>query len=298
MMMLSRLEIRKFIAEAAALCLASAVCVISAGAAENEHAIWPGNEFRSETELGAETEPETLSEMERPAAVEMERSATDDLARDLEVAGIEPDERITELRETVNPDICAVINIGGSMERIVLEPKDNDFYLHHDETGAENPSGAVFVDARFSYYPADRQILIHGHNMKDGSSFGLLNLFRDVEYLKKHPLITWETLAGVDTYVPYALLDINADPEADDFFQTIQWDFTDEEFQEYIDYQIEHSYFQIPVDVDTNDTIMVLSTCSYGYSDGRFQICARKLREGESAEKAAELVGQAAEKSQ
>lgn len=244
--------------------------------------ILPGNELRSETES------ETLSEMER--------SATDDLATDLEMAGIEPDKRITELRETVNPDICAVINIGGSMERSVLEPKDNDFYLHHDETGAENSSGAVFVDARFSYYPADRQILIHGHNMKDGSSFGLLNLFRDAQYLKRHPLITWETLAGVDIYVPYALLDINADPEADDFFQTIQWDFTDEEFREYTDYQIEHSYFQIPVDVNMSDTIMVLSTCSYGYSDGRFQICARKLREGESAEEAAELVGQAAAK--
>ena len=55
-------------------------------------------------------------------------------------------------------------------------------------------------------------MLIHGHNMRDGSVFGDLDNFRDLEFLKDNPVTTFNTLYENCLYVPFAVFDISATP--------------------------------------------------------------------------------------
>ena len=210
----------------------------------------------------------------------------------LDQTGREPDEAISRAQEEVGEDCVAILNVGGEIQEYVTQTTDNDFYLHHNAYGGEDVNGSAFFDSRCTFFPQDDQVIIHGHNMKGGAVFGRLNNYRDVAYLQSHPLITLETLSGVDYYVPYAITDVNVDMGADNYFLEIVWDFEPETFDQYTGYLKEKSYYDIPVDVEYGDRLLTLSTCSYVYSDSRLVICARKLRPWETHEEMSSLVAQ------
>ena len=46
----------------------------------------------------------------------------------------------------------------------------------------------------------------------------------------------------------------------------------------------DRSIYNLPVDAESGDQLLLLVTCSYSHSNGRFIIAARKLREGEDAQ--------------
>lgn len=210
----------------------------------------------------------------------------------LEQTGQAPDEHIVRAQQEVGEDCVAILNAGGEIREYVTQTTDNDFYLDHNAWGGEDVNGAAFFDARCKFFPQDDQVIIHGHNMKGGAVFGRLNNYREADYLRNHPLITLETLAGVDYYVPYAITDVNVDMGAENYFLEIVWDFEPQAFAHYTGYLKEKSYYAIPVDVQYGDKLLTLSTCSYVYSDSRLVICARKLRAGETPEEMSSLVGQ------
>ena len=210
----------------------------------------------------------------------------------LEMTGQEPDEEIARAQEEVSGECAAILNVGGEIIEYVTQTRDNDFYLTHNAYGGDDVNGAAFFDARCSFFPQDDQIIIHGHNMRGCAVFGRLNNYRDISYLQNHPLITLKTLKGTDYYVPYAITDVNVDPEAGNYFLEVVWKFDPESFADYTGYLKEKSYYSIPVDVEFGDRLLTLSTCSYVYSDSRLVICARKLRSGETPEEMSTLVQQ------
>ena len=45
------------------------------------------------------------------------------------------------------------------------------YYLDHGFTGEEDRNGTLFLNMNNQLFPPDDVLLIHGHNMKDGSMF-------------------------------------------------------------------------------------------------------------------------------
>lgn len=56
------------------------------------------------------------------------------------------------------------------------------------------------------------------------------------------------------------------------------------DFNLYIQSVLRRSLFNLPVDVQYGDKLLTLSTCTYEFSEARFVVVARKVREGESTE--------------
>jgi len=52
--------------------------------------------------------------------------------------------------------------------------------------------------------------------------------------------------------------------------------------QDYIDELLSRSLMKLPVDVNANDQLVTIVTCSYSHNNGRFLMFARELREGET----------------
>lgn len=190
-----------------------------------------------------------------------------------------------------NADTVGWLTAGESISMPIVQYTDNDYYLYRDFYGKDSKAGTLFMDRRCVIWPANSHWMIHGHNMKDGAMFGTLDDFRDVEYLKRYPIVSFNTIYEECLYVPVALFDASMTKTDKDYFKIARFEFADDaEFVSFADEIRAHSLFEIPVDVQAGDQLLTLVTCSYSQDNGRLLIVCRKLREGETAEQMTELM--------
>ena len=69
----------------------------------------------------------------------------------------------------------------------VVQGADNDLYLHKTFSANENTLGAIFVDAAARSDFTDKNTIIYGHRMKDGSMFRKLEEYKDKDFWKENP---------------------------------------------------------------------------------------------------------------
>ena len=96
----------------------------------------------------------------------------------------------------INPDMVGWIKIEGTPidYPVMYTPEDGDFYLHHNFEGKTSRSGVPFIDERCSVGQPGANIIIYGHNMKNGSMFGTLDAYKDEAWFQAHPIIQYDTL--------------------------------------------------------------------------------------------------------
>ena len=192
-----------------------------------------------------------------------------------------------------NPHVVGTLEMDPDIALPVVQ-WDNSFYMDHDFDGNEDVAGTLFVDSRNSLDPQDDHILIYGHNMKDGSMFGSLNNYRNVGFLRATTCIQFNTIYGDAQYVPFALFDASMTKDDPNYFKLIRLNFSEEQpFDAFLEDVQSRSLFNIPVDVNEDDQLLSLVTCSYSMDNGRFIIMCRKLREGETPEQMEALLQQA-----
>ena len=112
----------------------------------------------------------------------------------------EPQASFAQLLEA-NPETVAYLDAAENIEFAVVQ-RDNEYYLTHNFFGEETPEGTAFLDEGNSVYPLDEHILIHGHNMRDGSVFGDLDRFRELDFLKENAVATFNTIYEDGLYAP------------------------------------------------------------------------------------------------
>lgn len=189
----------------------------------------------------------------------------------------DPRQKVRKAAE-INDDIIGILEAGDAATGFIVQGTDNTFYLTHDYTGQQNDAGALFLDARCTLEPRNRSMIIHGHNMRNGTAFGKLKNYRDEMYARKHPYVTITWRDTVETYEVYAVVDINADPGAEEYFKITRWDFeTEEGFLMFAQYFADHSLFKFDVNVSEVERLLLLSTCSYTYEDGRQIVACRYI---------------------
>ena len=201
-------------------------------------------------------------------------------------------ESFTELYAQ-NPHVVGWLEMDPDIALPVVQ-WDNSFYMDHDFDGNESVAGTLFVDSRNTLWPQDDHILIYGHNMKDGSMFGSLNNYRNVGFLRATTCIQFNTIYGDAQYVPFALFDASMTKDDPNYFKLIRLNFSEEQpFDAFLEDVQSRSLFNIPVDVNEDDQLLSLVTCSYSMDNGRFIIMCRKLREDETPEQMEALLQQA-----
>ena len=157
--------------------------------------------------------------------------------------------------------------------------RDNDYYMAHDFYGRENLAGTVFLDQAGSILPRASNLVLHGHNMKNGSMFGKLSRYLDVFFLKGQPMFTFSTLYESATYVPYAVSIASIDLNSPMYAEFAHSEFaSDAEMLAYTARLSELSVFDLPVDVRADDKLLTLATC-HGLEDSeRLILALRELR--------------------
>ena len=204
-----------------------------------------------------------------------------------------------------NDDLVGWLKAGEGIDLPVVQ-SDNTYYLDHGFTGEEDRNGTLFLNMNNQLFPPDDVLLIHGHNMKDGSMFGTLPKFEQYDYAKEHPLVTFQTIYDEEPvyYVPVSVFNASMLPDHSRYFDITQIVFPDDEagevtdsstfrqssaFKAYLDELRAVSLWESPVDVNVDDKLLMLITCSYDLEDGRLMVVCRRLRDGETPEEVAGL---------
>lgn len=184
----------------------------------------------------------------------------------------------------INPETVGWIKVGNLADEPVVY-RDNEFYLNHDFYQKKSSSGTVFVDVENTDLENDKYVIVYGHDLRDGSKFGSLKEYLNIEQLKNNIVIEWSSLysSEAEKYVVFSVFDSSMLEENKNYFDLRRFDEIDlDGTKKFIEEIRERSLYDIPVDVTAEDQIMVLVTCSYKYEDGRLLIFCRKARKAEN----------------
>lgn len=201
---------------------------------------------------------------------------------------------VAEYYKGINEDYVGYLELNGcDIAEPIVKGEDNEYYLTHAIHGGTNKAGTVFMDYRCTFTDdyISPNVVFYGHNQEDLTMFGSLKEYKqNVEFYEENPVVRFSTENNTYEYVIYGFFVTNALENQDsngvvfhyqDYIETLNDEPT---FDWYLDMVNERNQIVSPVDVVYGDKLLCLSTCSNEFTNSRFVVFARMLREGESAD--------------
>ena len=158
----------------------------------------------------------------------------------------------------INPDYIAWLQIENTpIDYPVVMESDRD-YLITGFYGENSIAGTPFIRRAQNAFQ-DKNTVMFGHNMRDGTMFAALKNYLKSEYCKQYPTITILNKGREYKYKLFSVQLLNED-DGSVFAYTFA---NDESYREYLDLMIQKSLVQLTEQPDTDRNIITLSTC-YG----------------------------------
>lgn len=199
----------------------------------------------------------------------------------------------------LSPNVTGYISIPDTVvDYPLMQNKDDtegeEYFLGHDFYGNSSNLGSIYLDFRCNFdvvgkdgklsEPNSDNLIVYGHNMRDGSMFGSLRKYAEQDgYYEKNPLIEINSNYRKYTYKIYGYFIADAVDTTDTRFE--YWNYinfqSEDEFYGYVNEIKRRSLILTDIDVKYGDKLLTLSTCNNTISNGRLVVCARMLRDGE-----------------
>ncbi|MCI7812094.1 MAG: class B sortase [Lachnospiraceae bacterium] len=216
------------------------------------------------------TDPTTETEKETAVITEDENGNVKILGK---IAKVKKRVDFEELQK-INPEIIGWLYVEAidSINYPITQTEDNAYYLSHTFKKTDNIAGSIFLDCDTKPNFTETNSVIYGHNMKNGSMFGKLNLFYKEE--------TYEESKYFWIYTPdlYYKYEIFSCVEVGAISKTYQRQFeSDRDFEDYLETMKENSIIKTDTKVTASDKIVTLSTCTAS-SDVRFVVQGKLVR--------------------
>ena len=196
---------------------------------------------------------------------------------------------------TLNEDSAGWVKIDGTVidYPVMQTPADEQYYLNRDFDGKYSAYGCIIADtdsvigsgtAAEDYTDGTRpstNIILHGHNMKNGTMFGGLDKYRDKGYEKSHPIIKFSSLYEdreyeicsvflsqvykknqTDVFKYYQFFNAESEDEFNDFYENIK----------------KLAMYDTGVTASYGDEFITLSVCAYHVDNGRLVVVGKRIR--------------------
>ncbi len=148
---------------------------------------------------------------------------------------------------------------GTSINYPVVQASDNEYYLNHAYDKSKNAAGWIFADYRNNMKDFDKNTIIYGHGRLNTTMFGSLknittsNWYKNsnnyvVKFSTPYENTLWQVFAvyKIPTETYYLTTDFTNDKSYTEFLTTLK----------------NRSLYNFNVDLNANDKIITLSTCS------------------------------------
>lgn len=187
-----------------------------------------------------------------------------------------------------NNDFVGYLSADGvNMNLPIVQTTNDSYYLDRNFYKSKTKYGCPFVTHLNNIEPLDMNTVIFGHHMNNGTVFGALDKYKTIDGFKAAPIIEFNTLYKDYKWKVIAAFVTNA-YEKDDNGYIFRYYFTslstEERYSAYLNELAQRSLYDTGVDVLPTDKILTLSTCSHEFTDARFVVVARLVRDGEIAE--------------
>lgn len=165
---------------------------------------------------------------------------------------------------------------GTAINYPVMQSKDDpEFYLHHAVSGEYNYPGVPFLDARCEP-GVSNNLIIYGHNMKNGTMFHDLRYYASKDFWQGHWRISLATVSGAAEYEVMAVIQYNTNRDP---FRIYAYTAMDEAtFGWFLAQVHSRQIYETGVQAVFGDELLTLSTCDWTYENGRLLVIARRIR--------------------
>ena len=181
-----------------------------------------------------------------------------------------------EALKKVNSDTVAFIKVNGTaIEYPIVKTTNNEFYLKHSFNKTYNAAGWVFADYRNKFDGNDKNIIIYGHNRKNGTMFSSLRNILNKNWYENKDNLKIQLITENEEYVYEVFSVYQIEKEA----YYLQTDFnTNDEYSSFIKTIKNRSINNFNIDVTTQDKILTLSTCA---NDNNYRVVlhAKKIEQ-------------------
>ena len=158
----------------------------------------------------------------------------------------------------------------------ILQGDDNIYYLTQSLNHTKVNGGSIFLASGLQKpFEGDRNTIIHGHHMKNGSMFGTLKKYKKEDFFNNNKIIYISTR---DKTYEYEIFSVYIELVSSAPYKN---SFADD--NEYIDYlnKLKDKSMYTNDDITSfskDDKIITLSTCSYEFKDARMLIHGRLVK--------------------
>lgn len=181
-----------------------------------------------------------------------------------------------------NHDMVGWIHIEDTLIQypVMQTKEEEEYYLLRDFDRNKDINGMLFMDARCNILPRSTNLIIYGHNMKNGSMFSHLLDYEEASFYEQHKTIAFDTIYETGIYDIVAVFQTRVAYQGEDafrYYQMIQAK-DEKEFDEYIENIKKISYYDTGITAEYQDELLTLSTCDRRINNGRFVVVAKKRK--------------------
>ena len=155
----------------------------------------------------------------------------------------------------------------------IVQGKDNLFYLDKDINKNYLSSGSIFMNY-LNHGFNDENTVLFGHHMRNKTMFAQLKKYKEKEFFYGDNDIVIEV--ENDKVLKYKVFSAYVTDAKDNYIKT---NFDDkDQYKEFLEDIKNKSQYKSDIDVNENDKIITLSTCSYEFNDARMVVHGKLLK--------------------
>ena len=195
----------------------------------------------------------------------------------------------------MNPDCIGWLSIPDTnIDYHLMQCKEDEkFYLDRDFQKNYSANGSLILDndsdigsgTKANNYEdgtlPSTNLIIHGHNMKNGAMFGNLDKYRQQSYEQTHNIVKLTTLSEDREYeiMSVCLSQVYLKSQTDVFkYYKFFEAYTKEEFDDFYDNIKRLQLYDTGVTAEYGDEFLTMSVCAYHVENGRLVVVAKRIK--------------------
>ena len=249
-------------------------------------------------EVRESLEDTTAEEIEEEAVIDESVDMGDyGLRKRNHVQTMDSPEMLPSMRELygMNSDIVGWLTIDDTNVdyHLMQCQEDEKFYLDRDFQKNYSANGSLILDndsdigtgTKANNYDdgslPSTNLIIHGHNMKNGSMFGNLDKYRQQDYESTHNIIKLTTLAEEREYeiMAVCLSQVFLKSQTDVFkYYKFFEAYSESEFNDFYENIKNIQLYDTGVEAEYGDEFITLSVCAYHVENGRLIVVGKRIK--------------------
>ena len=179
-----------------------------------------------------------------------------------------------DVLKSFDNDTVAFLKVNGTqIEYPIVKTINNDYYLKHSFDKKYNAAGWIFADYKNKFDGTDKNIVIYGHNRKNGTMFSTLKKVLNRNWYEDEKNLKINLITENDSY-SYQVFSVYKIKKEEYYLQTSFKN--DVMYLRFIETLKKRSIKNFDIDVTEQDKILTLSTCAND-NDYRIVLHAKKI---------------------